>query len=116
MGKRFTAAFDTAKLPLLITLPSWRIEFGNLLKFMAQGRRIIGAILVGSEPPPKAGQHKKRIMEPYATGREASPTGAIRAGRETGLARLLEKVLVNLLDFEGVFDPASDVVPDHKLG
>lgn len=32
--------------------PSWRIEFGSLLKFMAQGRAIIAAILVGSEPPP----------------------------------------------------------------
>jgi uncharacterized LabA/DUF88 family protein len=32
--------------------PSWRIDFGLLLKFMAEGRAIIAAILVGSEPPP----------------------------------------------------------------
>lgn len=31
--------------------PSWRIDFGLLLKFMAEGRPIIAAILVGSEPP-----------------------------------------------------------------
>jgi hypothetical protein len=32
--------------------PSWRIDFGSLLAFMAEGRPIITAILVGSEPPP----------------------------------------------------------------
>jgi uncharacterized LabA/DUF88 family protein len=32
--------------------PSWRIDFGDLLTFMSEGRRIIAAILVGSEPPP----------------------------------------------------------------
>ena len=32
--------------------PSWRIDFGSLLSFMAAGRPIISAILVGSEPPP----------------------------------------------------------------
>jgi uncharacterized LabA/DUF88 family protein len=31
--------------------PSWRIDFGALLQFMAEGRTIIAAILVGSEPP-----------------------------------------------------------------
>ncbi len=31
--------------------PSWRIDFGDLLDFMAEGRNIIAAILVGSEPP-----------------------------------------------------------------
>jgi hypothetical protein len=32
--------------------PSWRIDFGDLLDFMADGRDTIAAILVGSEPPP----------------------------------------------------------------
>jgi uncharacterized LabA/DUF88 family protein len=32
--------------------PSWRIDFGHLLTFMAEGRSILAAILVGSEPPP----------------------------------------------------------------
>jgi len=31
--------------------PSWRLDFGALLEFMADGREIIDAILVGSEPP-----------------------------------------------------------------
>ena len=31
---------------------SWRIDFGALLKVVANGHKIIGAILVGSEPPP----------------------------------------------------------------
>jgi hypothetical protein len=31
--------------------PSWRIDFGRLLTFMAKGRGIIDAILVGSRPP-----------------------------------------------------------------
>jgi len=31
---------------------SWRIEFGSLLHEVANGHKIIGAILVGSEPPP----------------------------------------------------------------
>ena len=31
--------------------PSWRIDFGLLLEYMADGRNIIAAILVGSEPP-----------------------------------------------------------------
>jgi len=31
--------------------PSWRIDFGQLLTFMADGRQIIEAILVGSKPP-----------------------------------------------------------------
>ena len=31
--------------------PSWRVDFGHLLNFMANGRDIIDAILVGSEPP-----------------------------------------------------------------
>jgi hypothetical protein len=29
---------------------------------------------------------------------------------------LLEKVLVNFLDVKGVFNPASDIVADHKFG
>jgi uncharacterized LabA/DUF88 family protein len=32
--------------------PSWRIDFGHLLNYMALGRPIIAALLVGSEPPP----------------------------------------------------------------
>jgi uncharacterized LabA/DUF88 family protein len=31
--------------------PSWRIDFGNLLKEVAEGKTIIKAILVGSRPP-----------------------------------------------------------------
>ncbi len=31
--------------------PSWRVDFGQLLAFMADGREIIDAILVGSKPP-----------------------------------------------------------------
>lgn len=31
--------------------PSWRLDFGRLLTFMANGREILDAILVGSEPP-----------------------------------------------------------------
>lgn len=31
--------------------PSWRLDFGQLLSFLANGRRIIDAILVGSTPP-----------------------------------------------------------------
>lgn len=31
--------------------PSWRVHFGNLLKEVAEGQRIVGAILVGSKPP-----------------------------------------------------------------
>ena len=32
--------------------PSWRINFAELLKLLANGRRIRSAILVGSKPPP----------------------------------------------------------------
>jgi len=31
--------------------PSWRMDFGHLLEFLAENRRIIAAILVGSTPP-----------------------------------------------------------------
>ena len=31
--------------------PSWRVDFGALLAFMADGREILDAILVGSKPP-----------------------------------------------------------------
>ena len=31
--------------------PSWRMNFGNLLLYLANGRKIIDAILVGSRPP-----------------------------------------------------------------
>lgn len=31
--------------------PSWRVDFGALLNFMADGREILDAILVGSKPP-----------------------------------------------------------------
>jgi uncharacterized LabA/DUF88 family protein len=31
--------------------PSWRLDFGKLLNFLANGRDILDAILVGSEPP-----------------------------------------------------------------
>ena len=31
--------------------PSWRLDFGQLLSFLADGRGIIDAILVGSTPP-----------------------------------------------------------------
>jgi uncharacterized LabA/DUF88 family protein len=31
--------------------PSWRVDFGKLLEFLAEGRTIIAAILVGSTPP-----------------------------------------------------------------
>lgn len=31
--------------------PSWRLDFGNLLKCLADGRKIERAILVGSRPP-----------------------------------------------------------------
>ncbi len=31
--------------------PSWRLDFGRLLHFLANGREIIDAILVGSRPP-----------------------------------------------------------------
>jgi uncharacterized LabA/DUF88 family protein len=31
--------------------PSWRIDFGNLLKAIANGRQVEQAILVGSRPP-----------------------------------------------------------------
>jgi hypothetical protein len=30
--------------------------------------------------------------------------------------QLLEKVLVNSFDLKSVFDPASDIVPDHEFG
>ena len=33
--------------------PSWRIDFAKLLAFMADGRNIHAAFLVGSRPPPK---------------------------------------------------------------
>lgn len=33
--------------------PSWRIDFGDLLQHLAQGRHIHAAILVGSRPPIK---------------------------------------------------------------
>ena len=32
--------------------PSWRIDFGRLLKHLSSGRNIHAAILVGSKPPP----------------------------------------------------------------
>ena len=32
--------------------PSWRINFGELLKYLASGRTVHQAILVGSRPPP----------------------------------------------------------------
>lgn len=32
--------------------PSWRIDFAKLLKFLANGREIYKAFLVGSRPPP----------------------------------------------------------------
>ena len=32
--------------------PSWRIDFGRLLGYLANGRTISHAILVGSRPPP----------------------------------------------------------------
>jgi uncharacterized LabA/DUF88 family protein len=31
--------------------PSWRLDFGKRLEFLAEGRQIIAAILVGSTPP-----------------------------------------------------------------
>ncbi|WP_165358996.1 NYN domain-containing protein [Spirosoma sordidisoli] len=31
--------------------PSWRIDFGELLKQVSEGQNIVGAILVGSRPP-----------------------------------------------------------------
>jgi uncharacterized LabA/DUF88 family protein len=31
--------------------PSWRLDFGQLLAFMADAREMLDAILVGSEPP-----------------------------------------------------------------
>jgi uncharacterized LabA/DUF88 family protein len=31
--------------------PSWRLDFGKLLEFLAGGRTIVAAILVGSTPP-----------------------------------------------------------------
>jgi uncharacterized LabA/DUF88 family protein len=31
--------------------PSWRLDFGKLLEFLADGRPIVAAILVGSTPP-----------------------------------------------------------------
>jgi uncharacterized LabA/DUF88 family protein len=31
--------------------PSWRLDFGKLLEFLAEGRPIVAAILVGSTPP-----------------------------------------------------------------
>jgi len=31
--------------------PSWRLDFGKLLHFMAGGRELVDAILVGSDPP-----------------------------------------------------------------
>ena len=31
--------------------PSWRIDFGNLLAEISEGKKIIKAILVGSRPP-----------------------------------------------------------------
>lgn len=31
--------------------PSWRVDFGQLLHFLADGREILDAILVGSRPP-----------------------------------------------------------------
>lgn len=48
--------------------PSWRIDFGSLLGFMAEGRPIVAAILVGSEPPPNdsvwnaARQHNFEVL------------------------------------------------------
>jgi uncharacterized LabA/DUF88 family protein len=35
--------------------PSWRINFANLLQHLANGRKIIDAILVGSRPPKNDG-------------------------------------------------------------
>jgi len=35
--------------------PSWRINFGNLLFYLANGRKILDAILVGSRPPQNDG-------------------------------------------------------------
>lgn len=35
--------------------PSWRIDFGRLLNYLADGRAIYGAFLVGSRPPPNDG-------------------------------------------------------------
>ena len=35
--------------------PSWRIDFGRLLNYLAGGRKIYEAFLVGSRPPPNDG-------------------------------------------------------------
>lgn len=35
--------------------PSWRIDFGALLNYLADGRKILNAILVGSRPPKNDG-------------------------------------------------------------
>lgn len=45
--------FPTAENPRQPQDPSWRIDFSKLLKFMADGRDIEKAFLVGSRPPPK---------------------------------------------------------------
>ena len=38
--------------------PSWRVDFGRLLTYLANGRKIYRAILVGSRPPPNDGLWK----------------------------------------------------------
>ena len=60
--------------------PSWRMDFGRLLEYLANGRTISHAILVGSRPPPndniwasaKAGGFEVRVHDRDAHNREKS--------------------------------------------
>ena len=50
------------------------------------------------------------------SGADHAATIEHSSARRDRVAQLLEKVLVNSFDLKGVFDPASDIVPDHEFG
>jgi uncharacterized LabA/DUF88 family protein len=70
--------------------PSWRLDFGRLLDFFAEGRDIIDAILVGSTPPTSdtiwgaARTRGFRVLthERSSTGEKAVDTEIVAQGTE----------------------------------
>jgi uncharacterized LabA/DUF88 family protein len=71
---------------------SWRIDFGSLLRQVANGHKIIKAILVGSTPPPNDSLWKAAEMQGFdvITHKRGSFTGEEKAVDAELIARGVE--------------------------
>ena len=102
--------------------PSWRIDFGRLLGYLANGKTISHAILVGSRPPPndnvwesaKAGGFEVIVHDRDANNREKSVDTELVAQGTRTIVRSAQPMTLIIASGDRDFIPLVNVAHEEN--